>query len=110
MNFNDRNDLIKNGFKGFVRIGNLLDSLHIIPKKPGIYLVLNPNHSKVHFINPGTGGFFKNKNPNVSIEKLEQEYVPDSLVVYIGKAGGKEKKSNLRKRIRELLLFGKGKK
>ena len=39
------------------------------------------------FLSRGTGGFFKGKDPNVSITELETNWVENTCVVYIGKAG-----------------------
>jgi hypothetical protein len=74
----------------------------------GVYLVLDPC-GKPDFINPGVGGFFKGKDPNVSIEELNNNYVPDSLVVYIGKAGGPSSEATLHSRLSQYLRLGQGK-
>ncbi|SHH75818.1 hypothetical protein SAMN02745135_01988 [Caloranaerobacter azorensis DSM 13643] len=68
----------------------------------------------MHFIDPGTGGFYKGKDPNVSIEQLKEKWIDDANVIYIGRAGGtaqngKECKSTLRIRIKQYIKFGKGK-
>lgn len=61
----------------------------------------------------GTGGHFKKRNPNVDIAVLADNWVDNSIVVYIGQAGGiikgKWSKSNLRKRLRLYFNFGLGK-
>lgn len=70
-------------------------------------MVLNmePN---VEFINPGVGGFFKGKDPNVDIPQLKDKYV-DSTVVYIGKAGSSSSKATLFSRLGQYLGFGQTK-
>ena len=50
----------------------------------------------------GTGGYHKNKNPNVSLEILKQNWVEGVNVVYIGKA------TNLKTRLRAYFSFGQG--
>ena len=55
------------------------------------------------FLSRGTGGFFKGKDPNVSITELGTNWVKNTCVVYIGKAG-----TTLRKRLNQYLKFGNG--
>lgn len=105
--FNTKKDLIDNGFEGFVSVKDLWNDKSMIPKQMGVYMVLNmePN---VEFVNPGVGGFFKGKDPNVDIPQLKDKYV-DSAVVYIGKAGGSTAKATLFSRISKYLRFGQTK-
>lgn len=102
MNFNDIEELKQNDFKGFISIEKLWENNSIIPNTQGVYLVLNKNKNDIRFLETGVGGFYQNHNPNVSIDILTSEFVPNSLVVYIGKA------NNLRNRIRQYLSFGNG--
>ncbi len=107
--FNDIEDLKKNGFKGFKTVKELWTDKSSIPKVKGIYLVINPTYEKVEFINPGVGGFFKGKDPNVSIAELKNNYVDNSQIVYIGKAGSPTGKATLNSRLGQYLSFGKTK-
>ena len=106
MNFS-KQALMDDGFEGFVPIKDLWIDKSMIPKQMGVYMVLNmePN---VEFINPGVGGFFKGKNPNVDIPQLKEKYV-DSTVVYIGKAGSSSSKATLFSRLGQYLGFGQTK-
>lgn len=79
------------------------------PEEVGVYFVLLPEHTDVQFVPRGTGGFFKGKNPNVSTEELRRNFVPNTRILYIGKAGAQGKKSTLRNRIQLLSRFGQGK-
>ncbi len=108
MDFNNVSDINENGFTGFKTIGSLWNDKTLIPKRKGIYLVLD-QCGKPDFINPGVGGFFKGKDPNVSLSELKANYVPASLVVYIGKAGGPTSKATLYTRLGQYLRFGQGK-
>lgn len=81
MNFNDRNEIEKSGFWGFKTVKELWNSRKDIPKKKEVYLVIDPNFKNTEFINPGVGGFFKRKDPNVPISELKLNYVPNSQVV-----------------------------
>jgi hypothetical protein len=101
-------DIKQQGFVGFIKIQELFHDQSIIPERPGIYMVLYTESVTPTFINPGTGGFFKGKNPNVSSEALLANWVKDTVTVYIGKAGGSGSNATLRKRLRQYLRFGQG--
>jgi hypothetical protein len=96
------------GLSGFETVGNLWEDSSQIPKERGVYFVLHPNHECCRFVVPGVGGFFKGKNPNVSIQELESNRVSDAPVIYIGKAGSPAGKATLRSRLRQYLKFGLG--
>jgi hypothetical protein len=63
------------GFEGFETIQSLTIESSKIPKKAGIYMILYPLNTEPQFKKNGTGGHFKGKNPNVSIEKLQNNYL-----------------------------------
>jgi hypothetical protein len=109
VNFNDIDDLKASGFAGFKTIRELWADRLCIPKKVGVYLVLYLDGVSPEYINPGVGGFFKGQNPNVPIDVLEKNQVPNSKVVYIGKAGSIDGKSTLYSRLSQYLSFGQGK-
>jgi len=109
MNFNNLDELKQNGFKGFKTIKDLLLDSTVLPMTRGVYLVLNTNNKNVEFLSTGSGGFFKGKNPNVSISELEANWVDNTIALYIGKAGGINSQANLRSRLRQYLRFGQGK-
>jgi hypothetical protein len=79
-----------------------------IPKIKGVYLVLNPS-KKGDFLTTGTGGHFKGKNPNVSVSELKANWVDDTIVVYIGKAGKDGSNATLQSRLKQYFGFGQGK-
>ena len=79
-----------------------------IPNQMGVYLVINPSSTTPEFIEPGTGGFFKGKDPNVSFDTLKSNWVEKTVVVYIGKAGAIGKDPTLRSRLKQYFSFGKG--
>ena len=86
MKFNDIDEIKKFGFSGFKPMKDLFVDNSVIPHSKGVYMVLNPT-MKSEFVEIGTGGHFKGKNPNVPIAELESNWVSESIVVYIGKAG-----------------------
>lgn len=100
----------KNGFEGFLTIGELQKNSNIIPKSIGIYYILNLKKGSPKFLKIGTGGFFKDKNPNVNIAELEKNWVENSEIVYIGKAGSFDGNATLNSRLRQYLNFGLEKK
>ena len=109
MNFNDINNIKRNVFIGFRTVHELWCDKSCIPKIKGVYLVINPISDKIEFINPGVGGFFKGKDPNVSIAELKSNHVENSQVVYIGKAGNPSGKATLNSRLGQYLRFGETK-
>lgn len=102
-------DIEEQGFVGFMKISDLMEDSRMIPHKPGVYMVLHTAPNAPTFINPGTCGFFKGKDPNKSESFLLQNWLEDTVVVYIGKAGGIGNKATLSKRLRMYLRFGQGK-
>lgn len=110
MDFNNNIHLREYGFSGFKPIHKLWIDRSSIPKAKGVYLVINPSFKNTAFIDPGVGGFFKGKDPNVPIKELERNLVQGSQVVYIGKAGSPTGKATLHSRLGQYLRFGQGKK
>lgn len=109
MNFNSIDDIKKAGFSGFNTLMELLaDSSHI-PSTKGIYLVISLDKKPPKFLHPGTGGHFKGKNPNVSLEELKKNWIEDTIVLYIGKAGSSNNKATLKSRLKQYIGFGQGK-
>lgn len=105
----DQKWLQDQGFEGFQPISQLNDSLSSIPKDMGVYVLLMQTSTKPNFIELGTGGHFKGRNPNVSLLTLESQWVSNTNVVYIGKAGGTGSSATLYSRLKQYLKFGQGK-
>ena len=101
-NFNEIAQYKKEGFEGFIPVSILRGNTAVLPEEAGVYVVIRDSETAPQFLKEGTGGFFKEKNPNVSIAELSDNYVADSKTVYIGKA------TSLRSRVRQLLRFGAG--
>ena len=104
------NDIIQrlksDGFEGFISVENLMQSRKMIPSNSGVYIILRLKDSEPEFLEQGTGGFFKKKeprNPNVSIDELRDNWLPDEAIIYIGKA------TSLKSRLGSYLRFGEGK-
>lgn len=104
---NDITQILKNdGFEGFISMGNLMQSHKIIPTHSGVYILLRLKDSEPEFLERGTGGFFKRKNPknpNVSVAELKDNWISNAAIVYIGKG------TSLKTRLGSYLRFGEGK-
>lgn len=108
MTYKDIAEIKSAGFIGFKKISELSTNPSEITDNQGIYMVLFLDKSEPQFLSVGTGGHFKKKNPNVSMSELRDNWVKDSIVVYIGKAGGSNSKATLRSRLKQYLSFGQG--
>jgi len=111
MNFNDIDEIKKAGFIGFKTMSELFLDSSSISNSKGVYFILYIEKKAPEFLNPGTGPpFYKGKNPNVCVSKLQSNWVDDTIVVYIGKGGGiyrgKESKETLRSRLKDYFSFG----
>lgn len=109
MTLDSIDDIRAAGFSGFRKIHDLMEDSSTIPRQRGVYMVLRDVASSVSFTVEGTGGFFKGKDPNVSLALLEANWVEGTSIVYIGKAGAVGSAATLQSRLRQYLKFGKGK-
>lgn len=103
MTFNDIEEFKKAGFSDFKKMAELFNDSSMIPDTNGVYLVLNADNKPGEFLPIGTGGYFKGKNPNLSLAELNANWVNNTKVVYIGKA------TSLKSRLRQYFRFGQGK-
>lgn len=116
MNSFDKMFLSKNLFFRGILIGdyeNNRDIVSSIPNVPGVYVAILNSLPEKKFLIEGSGGFFKKKNPNVSKEFLLKNWVDGTRILYIGKAGGTDKKgkisnATLQDRITAFIKFGYG--
>ena len=91
------------GYQGFVAIAELRGTgFSAVPEEPGTYCVLLPAGMQVRFLARNPGGRFKDRDPTLSQAELQAEWVEGASVLYIGTS------SNLRRRIRQFLAFGAG--
>ncbi len=90
------------GFEGFLTVADLRGgNFGDIPEVPGVYILVRECRSYPDFLEVGTGGHFKNRDPNKSVAELKKEWVEVALIVYIGQTS-----RGLRERIDELIKFG----
>ncbi len=74
-----------------------------IPPVPGVYVVLRESPDTTNWLRKSLGGWFKGKDPTVSADYLESNWVTGTNVIYIGKA------DQLHRRLRQYMDFGAGK-
>lgn len=77
-----------------------------IPKEHGVYLVRGLPATAPAFRLKSEAGWFKGKDPSYPLAVVEQNWVKEASIVYIGKAGGA---SGLRQRVGQLIDFAYGK-
>jgi len=73
------------GFTGFVPFA-ALDTTEV-PSEPGVYVVLRTDTAAPRYLHTSGAGWFKERDPSVSIDSLETAWVDGARVLYIGKAG-----------------------
>jgi len=96
------------GYQGFVKIESLMQNECLnVPNEKGIYLILK-NGIKKEFLTKSVGGHFKEKNPTVDKSVLENKWIEESDIIYIGQAGGGSSAATLKKRLKQYMRFGKG--
>jgi hypothetical protein len=96
-------------FNGFFTINELNENPNLIPNVKGVYKVVFPG-GEPEFLTQGTCGRFKDREPNVAVDVLKDNWIDGADVVYIGKAGSPTGQATLRKRIKQYLKIGQGKK
>lgn len=97
------------GFKGFETIENIkCTNYDMLPKEIGIYIILY-TADYTEFLSVSTGGAVKGRDPNVSIEELERNWVNNTPILYIGKAGGERSSATIHSRLKQYFRFGEGK-
>lgn len=106
------NDLLE----GFINVGKIKDWKNWItnlPKEKGVYAITRDNGNDPCFLEIGTGGFFKDENPNVSIKELLDKWNKSNhTIMYIGRTGYdlKDSDATLYRRVKDYMRFGSGEK
>lgn len=111
IDFNNIDCLRKIGFEGFIPIAELKESkCKKVPDKRGVYLVIYTSDTYPIFLDESIGGHFKNIDPKEDTNVLINNWIENTKVIYIGKAGAENNKSTLKTRIWCYMKFGMKKK
>jgi len=70
-------------FDGFIPVSQMSSSIKLVTNDPGIYVVLRTRTNNPTFLENSVGGKFKQRNPTVSIERLQHEWVDGAETLYI---------------------------
>ncbi len=108
MNLDNIESIRKSGFSGFKKISELKLDSSSIPKIKGVYLVLRPLNSQVEFVQKGSGGFFKDMDPNVDISELKKKWIEEANIIYVDNAGDSDGNATLNSQLKLYLNFGHG--
>lgn len=98
-----RADLEQVGFVGWQGWDELRAAdFSTVPSGPVAYVIYRSSASELAFLSASPGGRFKGKDPTAPVELLRAKWVPDSDVVYIGKA------DIASRRLKQFARFGAG--
>jgi hypothetical protein len=98
-----RPDLEAAGFVGWMSwAGMRIDGFAELPRRPGSYVLYRDTADAPSFVEVGSGGRFKARDPNIPTATLARNWVAGARTVYIGKA------TTLRSRLRTFADFGTG--
>lgn len=95
-------------FSELASVASLRQDSTVIPAAPGVYLIEHPDPAIPEFLETGSGGRFKGRDPNVDVEHLRDRWILGEPIVYIGKAGSPGRRATLRSRLQQYLRFGEG--
>jgi hypothetical protein len=94
-------DLRERGFVGFVPVARLSDEPVQAPSDSGVYAIVCEAVETPRFLERSDAGWWKGKDPTVTLDRLAAEWVPGAQTLYLGDAG------SLRERIGELAKFSR---
>ena len=105
LSYNNIEEIHNAGFVGFKTVAEMKNGgCRELPIAGGVYMIIRPYTEKPQFLQIGSGGHFKDKDPNVSIEELRFNWVDNTCVLYIWKA------TSIKKRLSQYMSFGRGSK
>ena len=105
-----RGELEARGFEGFTPVADLrATGCAGVPARPGVYVVLREREAAPRFLRASPAGLFKDRDPTVDAKVLRARWVPETPLLYIGKAtSGRSGATHLQARVSKLVRFGAG--
>jgi hypothetical protein len=97
-----RQGLSNAGFRGFLPVRDLEARAAEIPAVPGVYAYLRESSDEPVFIERSPAGWFKAKDPTISVDELRRRWIAGCPVLYVGESG------NVRERLRLRARFAAG--
>ena len=102
-------DLRRAGFGDCVTVRGLRASrLAEVPHEAGVYVIVRDSVTMPTFASASPAGWWKGRDPSLSVPELEARWVPQALVIYVGKAGGRGTRATLHGRLGTYLRHGAG--
>ena len=109
MNFESLRDLRDAGFEGFRSVRDLWHSRLVdVPQVTGMYVIARSDLRSPSFLEVSPAGRFKGRDPTIPVAELRDAWVPETCVLYIGKAGELGGDASLRSRLTTYLRHGHG--
>jgi hypothetical protein len=95
------------GFSEPITIGELRDTgCSVVPPSPGIYLIVRSSECTPEFLPKSTGGWFKDKDPSYPHNMVQENWVEEARVIYVGMTKAQK---GLKGRLCCFFDFGQGK-
>jgi hypothetical protein len=94
------------GFQGFIHVADL--ATVPVPDEAGIYVVVRERGEEPAFRLENVGGWFKGEDPSTSIANLEDAWVDDAELLYVGGTGDGDSGATLHRRLELLRRFAAG--
>jgi hypothetical protein len=99
-----RREILNAGMRGLFTIPQLRDGqVSTAPEAPGLYTVWTTADVPPRFARRSSAGHYQGREPTIPAEELQARWVPNSALLYAGKA------ANLRTRVRLMVDFAEGK-
>ena len=108
ISFSSRRSLGAVGFRGFVTVEQIRADHKVVPKEPGVYLVVRAARAAPRFLRHSPAHHHKGRNPSLPVHDLRNAWCSRSVVLYIGKAGTEAGTATLRSRLRAYVRSGVG--
>lgn len=98
----ERTDLEASGFAGWFPVSEVSADDANVPVAPGIYVVFSQRRGPGEFLSTNPAGWHKDQDPTVPSTLLEERWIDDAGVLFLGHT------DNLSKRLTQLRRFSAG--